>query len=125
MKKIVGVVEQIKIIGQESIQVFAVFDTGARSTSVDIKLASEAKLGPVLGTAKVRNPSIKKRTRRPVVKAEIEIKGIKFDTEVNIQDRSHMSFPIIIGRNILKGNFIVDAEINEELFKKKRKKHTS
>lgn len=119
MKRVVGLVEKIKIIGQKPVEAFALFDTGAKSTSVDIKLAGEAKLGPVLGMAKIKNPSVKRKSRRAVVKAEIEIKDMKFDTRVNLQDRSHMTFPVIIGRNILIGNFIVDAEKNKDLFKKR------
>ena len=47
---------------------------------------------------------------------EIKILGKVFDTEVNIQDRSHMSFPVIIGRNILTGNFVVDTEKNHNIY---------
>lgn len=121
MKKIiVGLIEPIKIIGSKSVSTLALFDTGAKSTSVDIKLASKAKLGPVLRVIKIKSPSLKQETKRPIVRARIEIKGKQFDTEVNLQDRSHMTFPAIIGRNILTGNFLVDVEKNKELFKRKR-----
>ena len=119
MKKIsVGLVENIEIVGHKSIKTRALFDTGARLTSVDTELASKAKLGPVVRVTKIKNPSHKENVSRPVVVVKIKIKGRSFDTEVNLQDRSHMKFPVIIGRNILSGNFIVDSEKNAHLFKR-------
>lgn len=118
VKEIVGLVEEVKIIGKRTLASLAVFDSGATSTSVDLELASKAGLGPVTKVTRIRNPSMKGRVRRPVVKAKIEIKGRVFETEVNLQDRSHMKFPVIIGRNILAGNFLVDPQRNSGLFKK-------
>lgn len=122
-KKVVGLVERIKIIGKEEIEAFALFDTGANATSIDIKLASRAKLGPIIKTIRVRNPSSKEHTKRPVVEAKLEIMGVRFDAEINIQDRSHMNFPAIIGRNIISGNFIVDPEKNRDLYENKGSSH--
>jgi len=118
----VGLVEKVEIIGEKGVSSLAVFDTGARTTSVDIRIASKAGLGPVVRLIKVKNPSLKGRVSRPLVKAKIKIKGRVFDTEVNLQDRSHMNFPVIIGRNILSGNFVVDPQKNAEFFNKKDKK---
>ncbi|RLJ09398.1 MAG: hypothetical protein DRP13_00130 [Candidatus Aenigmatarchaeota archaeon] len=120
-KEIVGLVEKIKIIGQKEIETYALFDSGARSTSVDTRLAAKARLGPIIKTTRIKNPSLKSETRRPVVKAKIQILNRIFDTEVNIQDRSHMSFPVIVGRNILRGNFIIDPYKNHKLYKKMKK----
>ncbi len=117
-KRVIGLVEKIELIGEKTVKTYALFDTGASFTSVDTKLASRAKLGPVVRTTKIKNPSIKARIYRPVVSGKIKIKGRKFDAEVNLQDRSHMTFPIIIGRDILTGNFIVDVDRNRELVKK-------
>ncbi len=120
-KETVGLVEKIKLIGDKgSIETYALFDTGARSTSVDVKLAAKVNLGPVIRTTFVRAASVKNSVRRPVVKAAIGIKGKKFDTEVNLQDRSHMTFPVIVGRNVLAGNFLVDSERGRDIFNKMR-----
>ncbi len=115
-KKIVGIVEPVIISGEKKVKAYALFDTGAKATSVDIKLASRAQLGPIIKTVTIRNPSIKQRIKRPVVKAFIKIRKKKFDVEVNIQDRSHMTMPVIIGRNIISGNFIVDPGKNIKAF---------
>lgn len=121
MKKTMGIVEKVKIIGVKSTSSYAVFDTGARTTSVDVRMASRAGLGPITGVVRVKNPSVKSHSRRPLVLAKVEIDGKEFEREINIQDRSHMNFPIIIGRDILAGNFIVDPQKNLDIFKRRDK----
>lgn len=116
--EIVGLVEKIRIIGKRKVKTMALFDTGARTTSVDIKLAAKAQLGPVVRTIRVKSASVKGNVKRPVVEAVIEIKRQRFNTHVNLQDRSHMTFPVIIGRDILAGNFLVHAKKNQDLFRK-------
>jgi hypothetical protein len=119
-KNVVGLVEKVRVIGERSVEAVALFDTGARLTSVDIKLASKAQMGPIVRITKVKNPSFNRIIKRPVVRAKIKVKGKIFDVDVNIQDRSHMTFPVIIGRNIITGNFIVDPTINKGLHKEHR-----
>ena len=119
-KSIIGITEKVTIIGEESVTANAIFDTGARLTSIDIKLAAKAKIGPIIRTTRVKNPSTKIRTRRPVVKVRIRIRKKEYEVEANLQDRSHMTLPVIIGRNLLMGEFIVDPEKNIEVFKKMR-----
>ncbi len=116
--KTVGLVEKVKIRGKNTATTYALFDTGAKFTSVDIELAVKAQLGPVFKSSKIRSASLKTHTKRPVVAASIEVAGKKFKTGVNMQDRSHMSFPVIIGRDIIAGNFLVDANKNKGLFKR-------
>ena len=118
-KKIVGIVEKVKIMGEKTVETFALFDTGATRTSVDTMLAGRTKLGPVISVTRIRHASLRGEIRRPVVRATIEIKHKLFDVKVNIQDRTHMTFPVIIGRDVLAGNFIVDPNKNKELLKKK------
>jgi len=120
-KRIVGIVEEVEISGRKTIRTMAVFDTGARMTSVDVRLAAKAELGPIVKTTKISNPSLKGQIRRPVVEARIKIGDRVFDTLVNIQDREHMAFPVIIGRNIITGNFIVDTKKNLDIHEKRVK----
>ena len=115
---VVGVVEEVEIQGRNVVISPALFDTGASTTSVDTTLASKAQLGPIVRTARIKTASRSEGMRRPVVKAIIRIQGREFECDVNLQDRSHMSFPVIIGRNIIAGNFLVDAEKNAHLLKK-------
>ncbi len=124
-KEIVGIVEKISLEGRKKIEIMAVFDTGARMTSIDVRLAARAQLGPIVRTTKISNPSLKGQIRRPVVEAKITINDRVFDVLVNIQDREHMSFPVIVGRNIITDNFIVDTERNKDLHERvvKEKQH--
>ena len=120
-KTIVGMMEKVTLIGDKKVSTNAVFDTGAKLTSIDIKLASRARVGPVIRTARIKNPSLKSRTSRPVVKVRVKIKGRVYECEANLQDRSHMTAPMIIGRNIMAGRFIVDPAKNLKEFEKIRK----
>lgn len=56
--------------------------------------------------------------QRPIVKFDIEVNGVPLKgVSFNLNDRSEMDSPILIGQNILKaGNFVVDVskESNEE-----------
>jgi len=116
-KKTLGIVEKAKIIGRNEKEALALIDTGAKLTSVDLGLAGETGIGPVKRVTKIKTASKNFGARRPVLHAKIEIGGRRFETEVNIQDRSHMTFPVLIGRNILTGNFLVDAGKNLDMFK--------
>lgn len=110
-KQVIGLIEKVKIIGEKTVDVDAIMDTGATTTSVDIGIAKEAKLGPILGTVKVKSKTASDGyTRRIKVEAKIEIKGKVIPTVVNIQDRRNMHTPMLIGRDVLHSNFIVDVE---------------
>ena len=47
---------------------------------------------------------------RPVVKINLCLGSKKLLIRTNLNDRSKMKYLIIIGRNVLKKGFIVDAE---------------
>ena len=115
-KDIVGVVEKVTIIGNRRIDVYALFDTGAKQSSIDLQLASEIGLGPVIGTKTVKQASSKRRVMRPVVSAKIKIFGRVIRCKVNLEDRSHMKFPVIIGRNI-NSKFLIDPSRNAKLLR--------
>ncbi len=102
-KKIVGLVEKIKINGKE---VTARIDTGAEHSSIDENLSSKLNLGPVLRTILIKSAS--GQTRRPVVEAEVKIKGKVLKSRFNIADRKHMRYKVLIGQNILKKGFLID-----------------
>ena len=103
-KTLVGLTEKIKINGHS---VIARIDTGATLSSVCADLASKLKLGPVIRTATVLSSNSK--TARPVIKAHIQIKNRKFNASFTISARTHMKYKVLIGQNILKKGFIIDA----------------
>ena len=109
-KKTIGLIEKVKVYGNGTyVEAEALADTGAKMTSIDIELAGKAKLGPVTRIFKTRAPITKEVDYRPVVKVRIEIKGKKFTVEANLNDRSHMKYPVLLGRNLLYGHFVVDV----------------
>ncbi len=121
-KKIIGLIEPIKIIGKNVVKTTALFDTGARLTSIDNKIAAEAQVGPVLRIQKVKAPITKETEERPVVKVRVEINGRGYEGEANLNDRSHMKYPVIVGRNIIHDNFVVDISKHPENGKKADRK---
>ena len=102
-KTIVGLVEKVKINGKE---VTARIDTGAEHSSIDKDLSTRLKLGPILRTMLIKSAS--GQTRRPVVEAEMEIKGKVIKSKFNIANRKHMKYKVLIGQNILKQGFLID-----------------
>jgi len=56
-KKIVGLVEKVEVIGKHKVSTLAKFDTGAKTTSIDMKLAAKAKLGPIIKTVRIISAS--------------------------------------------------------------------
>jgi hypothetical protein len=112
-KEHVGLVETVKVIGKDkSARKRAKFDTGARRSSIDEKLAAELGAGPIIRFIRVRSASAGKTkyVRRPVYRMQIEIKGKNFQVEINSTDRGHLKQKVLIGRDILHNNFIVDVE---------------
>ena len=113
---VIGFTEKVTVYGpKKSKQAIARVDTGAAKNSIDVKLAAELKLGPIIRTKKVR--SAEGLSNRPLIKAGLQIGGRKFKTLFNLADRSKLRYKVLIGRNILKQRFIIDPN-----YKKNKKK---
>jgi len=98
-------------------------DTGATCSSLDardiridggmVEFRLPEKYGgtllrlPVKGQRSVR--SADGRMRRALVDIEICIGTKRILTAVNLTDRSKMEYPLLIGRNVLTNDFIVDV----------------
>ncbi|OIP08398.1 MAG: hypothetical protein AUK49_11510 [Betaproteobacteria bacterium CG2_30_68_42] len=48
--------------------------------------------------------------RRPVVEMDLCVGSKRLHTRVNLDDRAGLKFPLLIGRNTLEGNFLVDVQ---------------
>jgi hypothetical protein len=48
-------------------------------------------------------------TLRWFVRAEFELAGQRWESEMNLTSRSNMLFPLLLGRNALSGRFLVDS----------------
>lgn len=106
-KKVVGVVEKIKLFGKNDkiIEAKAKIDTGAWRTTICQTLADELELNHIVKQKKVR--SVLGKEKRPIVKVGFVMDGQKTDTEAFVADRTEMKYDVIIGRRDLK-RFIVE-----------------
>ncbi|HEX8776694.1 MAG TPA: RimK/LysX family protein [Rhodanobacter sp.] len=48
------------------------------------------------------------RTERWFIRSEVLLAGRRFETDINLTDRRHMLFPMLLGRSALHGRFMVD-----------------
>ena len=106
---IIGLIEDIDIMvkDESKFPVKAKIDTGATKSSIDTRLASELKLGPIVMTKLIK--SAHGNSLRPVVAAKIRLDGKIIDTQFTLADRKHMKYKVLIGVNTLRGNnFLVD-----------------
>jgi len=121
-KMIVGEVEDV-ILLPWGIKLPARIDTGAASSSLDardLKVKdgfAEFHLSRKYGGLQLRLPivdwltirSSEAREERPIVEVEFCIGSKRVRTRVNLNDRSTVRYPVLIGRNALKDNFVVDC----------------
>jgi len=121
-KTIVGEVEDV-ILMPWGVKLPARIDTGAAFSSLDARELkveagiAEFKLAKKYGGLKLRLPIIDWLTirsseaseERPIVEVEFCIGPKRIRTRVNLNDRSTVRYPVLIGRNTLKENFIVDC----------------
>lgn len=108
-KKVLGVIEPVKVIGEtQTKSVEAKLDTGAFRTSIDINLAKELGI-KVSSDRKVFIRSASGQKYRPLVNLTFELAGKKITSDASIVDRSHLNYPIIVGRKDLKG-FMIDPD---------------
>jgi hypothetical protein len=106
---IVGFVEPVTIKGVDgSKRLLARVDSGATRSSIDAKIAQELGIGPVIGERTVRNAN--GRTTRKVVEVTLQLGDEEYVEEFTLADRSHMNFPVLLGRNILEQNFLIDPK---------------
>jgi hypothetical protein len=110
MELIIGCAEPVVLVkGDKRKRVVARIDTGARSSSIDADLAWELGLEEI-GRKKVRN-SIS-REERPLVNISFYLAGKRIDTKASVSTRSHMNYPMLVGREDLDG-FLVEPTKKE------------
>lgn len=99
---IIGLTEKVTLIGNQNNYktITARIDTGAVISSIDVKMAADLALGPVLRMKKVKNAN--GMAERAVVKCSFKIKGKIYKTDVTIADRKNLKYKALIGQNLLK-----------------------
>jgi RimK family alpha-L-glutamate ligase len=106
---VIGYTEEVLISGTKgSESVVAKSDTGATRTSIDTRLAANIGAGPIKSITKVRSGSNKSSKSRPLVDVVVGVGGTRHTVTASVEDRSHMNYPVILGRDIL-GDYQVDV----------------
>jgi len=120
-KTVIGAVEEV-VLFPWGVKLPARIDTGAGMTSLDVRdLSVKNKVAqfrlpekygntlislPVIRYCKVRSSD--SRRRRPVVEMELCVGSKRMRVQANLTNRSHLEYPLILGRNVLSQGFIVD-----------------
>jgi len=53
-----------------------------------------------------------RRTERWFIRTQVTLAGQSFSVDVNLTDRRHMLFPLLLGRSALMGRFTVDPALS-------------
>jgi hypothetical protein len=121
-KMTIGQVEDV-ILMPWGVRLPARIDTGAATSSLDSReLSVENNIAefrlpkmygglqlrlPVIGWQKIRSADF--RERRPVVEITFCIGPKSIRAQVTLNNRATVTYPLIIGRNVLKDKFVVDC----------------
>lgn len=64
---------------------------------------------PVSRIVTIRQSSTEERTDRPVIEVWVQIGDLKTQTEFTLNDRTHMTFPVLLGRTFFRDVAVVDV----------------
>jgi hypothetical protein len=118
----IGLVEDVILLPWK-VRLPARIDTGAAQSSLDarnIKVENDMvsfRLPPKYKSLQLRLPIVEWKSihfaegweRRPVVEIDLCIGPKVFRARINLNDRSIVKYPLLIGRNILKDHFVIDC----------------
>ena len=110
---VLSIIEPVTIMdsGGTAHTISAKIDTGAWRTTIDRSLARDWHIDTaIIDHADVRGALGKQR--RPIIDLALTLRDKHIKTRAFLADRSHMSYPMIIGRRDLKG-FLVDPSRKE------------
>lgn len=121
-KIVIGEVEDV-VLMPWAVKLPARIDTGAATSSLDARELkvknnmAEFRLSKRYGDLQLRLPVVEWQTirsadfkeRRPVVEVMLCMGPKLIRAHVTLNDRSTVHYPLIVGRNILKENFVVDC----------------
>lgn len=98
-----GYTTRIRISGRDGAEeAVAKSDTGAKRTSIDTGLAGRIGAGPLVGTTQVRSGASDDAETRPLVDVELYIDDRWRTVTASITDRSEMTYPVLLGRDVLE-----------------------
>ncbi len=117
------------VIYPDSISFHAKLDTGAKTTSINaakpefferdgkrwskFSITNRDNESVTIEAPVVRDATIKRhfgeQQVRSVIMLDICIGNVRKKEEVNLVDRSNLNYQLLIGRNFLKGSFLIDS----------------
>ncbi|MFB6070509.1 MAG: RimK/LysX family protein [Halanaeroarchaeum sp.] len=113
-RRTIGYTEEVLVSGTSGTErVVAKSDTGASRTSIDTRLGATIGAGPIKSMTKVKSGSVKSGKARPVVDIVVGIGGDRHTVAASLEDRGHMEYPLLLGRDILQG-YSVDVRRRAE-----------
>ncbi|QDX41620.1 RimK/LysX family protein [Salarchaeum sp. JOR-1] len=102
-QRTIGYTEEVLVSGTSGTErTLAKSDTGASRTSLDTSLAATIGAGPIKRMTKVKSGSMKQGKARPVVDIVVSVNGDRHTVAASLEDRGHMDYPLLLGRDILK-----------------------
>lgn len=129
-KLLIGKIEKVRLTPPDRI-FHARIDTGATTSSLDAKNietferdgSSWVKFKikdpnkeifydvekPLVRKVKILQASTDEASRRPVIELQFQIGDIKRIEEFTLEDRSHLEYQLLIGRNVLRDLMVVDV----------------
>lgn len=99
---VLGYTTRVSVSGTDGVEsVVAKSDTGAERTSIDTDLAGRIGAGPLVGTTEVRSAAGDGTETRPLVDVDVRIDGGWRTVTAGVTDRSKMTYPVLLGRDVL------------------------
>lgn len=127
-KRIIGRAEKVRFPDLSNTTVHARIDSGARTSAIwgSARVENGSLLVSFFGDAskiytftsygrKAVTSSNGHIDKRFTVKLLVIIKGRKIQSTFTIADRADQVYPVLIGRNVLRGKFIVDVTLGKTL----------
>ncbi len=97
-----GYTTRVRIGGTDGIEpAVAKSDTGAQRTSLDTTLAGRIGAGPLVDTTEVRSAAGDGTETRPLVDVNLYLNGGWQTVTASVTDRSKMTYPVLLGRDVL------------------------
>lgn len=141
IKKLIGRAETITLPELGATKIPARVDTGAKTSSIWASHIREENgvlyftlfgEGSDLYTGRTHQTtefekvvvasSIGVEQERYKVRVLMQLKGKKIRGRFTLADRSAQTYPVLLGRNVLRGKFVVDVETGKPLYQEERER---
>jgi RimK family alpha-L-glutamate ligase len=112
---LLGYTNEVRITGRDGVEtVVAKSDTGAKRTSIDTDLAGRIGAGPLVGTTDVRSGTGRGVETRPLVDVDLRVNGQWRTVTASVTDREAMTYPLLLGRDVLESHTLDISKRVEE-----------